>query len=69
LGSASFDSEAGPTVDFPDFALVITPFANFVEGYVDIEVADFSATAFFEADGLGGWQTRVVGDDFEFVVP
>jgi hypothetical protein len=68
MGSAEFSSQSGPPVDLPEYAITVTPFANFVEGFADFEVAGISATAFFEADGQGGWQTRVVGEDFNFTI-
>lgn len=62
----------GAVVQIPDmgYTLDLTFDPGFVEGFIDFEVGDVSATIFFEADGQGGWRTRVAGtkdgEPFEF---
>lgn len=67
-GGANFPITDGPTVDVPSFGVTVVPFANFVQGFAEVEVGGLSMDVFFEEDGLGGWQMRVVGEDFDFTV-
>ncbi len=71
-GSASFRTGSGAEVDIPAMGFTVTPFADFIVGFVDFEVREgggtVAGTIFFEDDGSGGWQMRVEGEDFEFVV-
>ncbi len=68
IGNANFPLTGGPTVDVPEFGLSVTPVVGFVFGFADVEVGGLSMEILFEDDGLGGWQMRVIGSDFEFVV-
>lgn len=60
-------TEVGYTVDYT------FPANPFLEGFIDFQAGNVSATIFFEANGLGGWGTRVSGskggEAFEFTVP
>lgn len=64
------------SVSIPDAGYIVDltfPASPFVEGFIDFETGDVSATIFFESNGFGGWGTRVAGSkggqSFEFTIP
>ena len=72
--SASFPNTGSAEIEQVGYTHDLTfPQSPFLEGFIDFRTGDISATITFEADGLGGWRTRVSGtkggEGFEFVIP